>query len=38
MQDFMHWFRSIYAALSVRRKQRDGKAKKTELAAPPQKL
>ena len=33
MQDFKHLFRSIYAALSVRRKQRDGKPKKTELAA-----
>ena len=38
MQDFKHLFRSIYAALSVRRKQRDGKAKKTELAARAQKL
>ena len=27
-QDFKHWFRSIYAALSVRGKQRDGEAKK----------
>ena len=31
-QDFMHWFRSIYATLSVGRKQRDSKAKKTGIS------